>query len=301
MVINTNRSCHHHDAAGGKAGILVISHGSREAAWVKLVDEAVAAAAHAVSRRHSGEKSAELPVVSAYLEIVEGRLIQDGIDELEAEGVTELYVLPFFVSSGSTHVDDIAQAFGMPPVTPERPGELEPFRLATSTQVTFGHPISDDPGIAQLLLENIAELSSDPEREGLLLIAHGASEPVFYERWHGGLMQLAEQMRSIGGFAAADAALLRPDQAAERLQKLAHSLNEHEYGSIIVVPLFISEGYFTNTVIPSRLQGLNYRYNGRALLPHPRMVSWLSQQAAVWLDQREEARGAVEVLEVPWQ
>jgi len=294
-----NRSTQHDGAADGKAGILVISHGSREAAWVKLVDEAVEAAAHTIRLRHSADLSTELPVVSAYLEIVEGRLIQDGIDELEAEGVTELYVLPFFVSSGSTHVDDIAQAFGMPPVTPERPGEMEPFRIAHETSVTFGHPISGDPSIAQLLLENIAELSSDPGQEGLLLIAHGASEPVFYERWQEGLMQLAEQMRSTCGFAAAEAALLRPDQAAERLQELERQLNNS--GAVIVVPLFLSEGYFTNTVIPSRLKGLAYRYNGRALLPHRGMISWLSQQMASWLNEREAAQGTVDVLEVPLQ
>ncbi|MBW7459714.1 CbiX/SirB N-terminal domain-containing protein, partial [Paenibacillus sepulcri] len=141
-----------------KPGVLVISHGSREADWVRLVDDAVESAASLVKQPlASGQTQAGIspivqgssslstaagkrlemaaasggqtvPVVSSFLEIVEGRLIQDGIDKLEAEGVTDIYVLPLFVSSGSTHVDDIAQAFGQAPVSPARTGELERFR-----------------------------------------------------------------------------------------------------------------------------------------------------------------------------
>lgn len=56
-----------------KPGIVVVSHGSKEKEWVELVDTAVANAA----------RDLDIPVVSAFLEIVEGRLIQDGIDEAE--------------------------------------------------------------------------------------------------------------------------------------------------------------------------------------------------------------------------
>ena len=56
-----------------KPGVLVISHGSREQKWVSLVDEAV----HRLASRM------DIPVVSSYLELVEGRLIQDGITALK--------------------------------------------------------------------------------------------------------------------------------------------------------------------------------------------------------------------------
>ncbi|RAP74392.1 sirohydrochlorin chelatase [Paenibacillus montanisoli] len=253
-----------------KPGVLVISHGSREAGWVKLVDEAVAAV----------KLDAVVPVVSAFLEIVEGRLIQDGIDRLEAEGVTELYVLPLFVSSGSTHVDDIAQAFGVAPVSAARSGELAPFRIGAGTRVRFGLPIDDDADIAELLLGNIASLSAEPARERLLLVAHGSREAVFHGRWRSGMTQLAERVRELGGFAGADIAMLLPNQAACRLRALQR---RYPGDVFIVVPLFLSEGYFTRTVIPGRLEGLDYRYNGRALLPHPCIVRWMERQVGCWL------------------
>ncbi|MFD1954848.1 sirohydrochlorin chelatase [Paenibacillus thailandensis] len=250
-----------------KQGVLVISHGSREAEWVRLVDEAVREAA-------SAPALAGVPVVSAFLEIVEGRLIQDGIDELERQGVTSIYVLPLFVSSGSTHVDEIRQAFGLPKAF-ELEGDLGTFRV--KADVRFGLPIDDDPEIAELLLASIRELSEAPEREALLLVGHGSKEPGFGERWERGMSLLAERLRAAGGFARAESARLLPDEAAE---KLAAMQAAHPDEAVIVVPLFLSQGYFTNHVIPSRLAGLHYRYNGKAMLPHPAVARWIARQAA---------------------
>ncbi|RCW51909.1 sirohydrochlorin chelatase [Paenibacillus prosopidis] len=258
-----------------KPGILVISHGSREPEWVQLVDDAVAAAA--ASPRLSG-----VPVVSSFLEIVEGRLIQDGIDTLEQQGVTDLYVVPLFVSSGSTHVDEIGQAFGLPWVS-DLEGDLSTFRVAA--KVTYGLPIDDDLEIAELLVANIAELSTEPAKEALLLVGHGSKENVFHERWQQGLTRLGERLRALGGFARAEYAMLLPDQAAAKLQEMQ---TKHPEESVIVVPLFLSQGYFTNHVIPKRLSGLTYRYNGRAMLPHPAIERWLERQITGWLDRARE-------------
>ncbi|SEP01440.1 CbiX protein [Paenibacillus sp. OV219] len=350
----------------------MVSHGSREADWVRLVDDAVSACADLMG--------SEVPVVSAFLELVEGRLIQDGVHVLEAEGVTDLYVLPLFVSSGSTHVDDIAQAFGMEPVSAARVGELERFVVQRGVRVRFGVPIDDDGDIAELLLRNIAGLSggrdgtlsagaeralaaecelkeevgareerplakakNEPSegteqlsamakhetlagesgepsesagalaeltaaereselnalavgepsdgaraeqlpaarrRERLLLVAHGSREAVFHGRWRDGMAALAERVRELGGFAGAHSAMLLPNQAACKLGALQRRYPDDTF---IVVPLFLSEGYFTRTVIPTRLAGLNYRYNGRALLPSPQIARWMERQIRKWL------------------
>lgn len=329
-----------------KPGILVISHGSREAEWVRLVDEAVADVAAAFMNWPIGGggdrgAGANVPVVSSFLEIVDGRLIQDGIDQLAAEGVTDVYVLPLFVSSGSTHVDDIAQAFGLPPVSASRKGELEPFRLGgnsadsgtdssaesgtdSSTEsstdcstessansstdsdtdssagcgdgsdfrnsseasrrlrIHFGQPIDDDPDIAELLLSNIRELSQAPERERLLLVAHGSVEAGFHGRWRSGMTGLARRLRELGGYAGAEIAMLLPNQAACKLRVMLRKQPEQ---AVIVVPLFLSTGYFTRTVIPARFGELAYRYNGRSMLPHPCITRWMNRQIEGWLDR----------------
>ncbi|MWC31091.1 CbiX/SirB N-terminal domain-containing protein [Paenibacillus sp. MMS18-CY102] len=272
-----------------RLGILVISHGSREAEWVQLVDESVAEAAELTSREAanslkkaeagSNGLAPEIGFESSFLEIVEGRLIQDGIDRLAAAGVTDLFVLPLFISSGSTHVDDIAQSFGFPPVN-EREGEMEPFHVPDGIRVTFGDPIDDDAEIAERIWDNIRELSSDPAHEALLLITHGSREDGFYERYQSGMRKLAERVRVLGGLAGAETAMLLPDEAGTTLRRM-HA--EQPEQAVLVAPLFLSNGYFTNHVIPSRLAGQNYRYNGRALLPSSAVARWMVRQSLQWL------------------
>ncbi|GFN33258.1 sirohydrochlorin chelatase [Paenibacillus xylaniclasticus] len=270
-------------------GILVISHGSREKEWVRLVDEAVAEAAELAARQlaaESGGAAADPRTVrfeSSYLELVEGRLIQDGVNRLAAAGVTEIFVLPLFISSGSTHVDDIAQSFGFPPVN-ERAGEMAPFVVPPGIRLTMGEPINDDPEIAERLWHNIQQLSSDPGREALLLIAHGSQDAGFYERYQNSMQHLAERVRALGGLARARTAMLLPNEAGT---VLAQMRKERPEETVLVAPLFISKGYFTNQVIPSRLAGQDYRYNGQALLPDSAVSRWMVRQSLSWLNGLE--------------
>lgn len=258
-----------------KYGILVISHGSRSGEWVRLVDEAVTAA----------KLPANVPVESSFLEIVEGRLIQDGIDRLEAQSVTDIVVVPLFISSGSTHIDEISYALGVQS-TPTLPTELEPF--AIHAQIHFTAPIDDDPVIAEIIYTKIQALSVDPAREALLLIGHGSIERGFHVRWRKGLDALAERVRALGGFGGAEAAMLLPNQIPWKMRRFKRRMPEH---AVIVAPLFLSEGYFTGQVIPERLRGEAYRYNGQALLPHPGISRWIERQAGVVLEAQTASQG----------
>jgi len=247
-----------------KYGILVISHGSRSAGWGRLVDEAVEAV----------EAPEGVPVYSSFLEIVEGRLIQDGITHLETLGVTDIIVVPFFVSSGSTHLDEISYALDVKP-EPELPTELQPFTI--KARIHFTSPIDDDRVIAEFLYKKMKPLSADPAGEIALLVGHGSAEPGFHERWLQGMTRLADRLKESGGFDEVDTAMLLPNQIPEKMNKWNRYKPDH---NVLVVPLFLSEGYFTNNVIPSRLTGYIYEYNGRALLPHPLLSRWIERQTA---------------------
>ncbi|QSF45594.1 sirohydrochlorin chelatase [Paenibacillus tianjinensis] len=250
-----------------KPGVLIISHGSRDKAWVSIVDEAVG--------HLSLEK--ELPVAVSFLELVEGRLIQDGINELEYAGVTDIIVIPLFVSSGSTHIDEIEYALGAKPA-PERETDLECFEV--QAKVHYGYPVDDDPDIAVMLWDKLRELSVHPEREVILLVGHGSIHDGFRQRWEVGISSLAERVRQVSGVAAADYGLLNPENVRERA--------EYWIGQgydVLVAPLFLSEGYFTKVVIPKRLEGLRYAYSGSTLLPHPLLPHWIEQQVLKMLEK----------------
>ncbi|WP_127588608.1 sirohydrochlorin chelatase [Paenibacillus koleovorans] len=249
-----------------KVGVLVISHGSRSDLWVRLVDEAVAAA----------EVPAGVPVVSSFLEIVEGRLIQDGIDALERQGVTDLVVVPLFVSAGSTHVDEIRGAFGVGQGQVQEHG-LGPFRV--EARVHFGEPLDEEPELAaRILLDQLAAVSSDPAKERVLLVGHGSAEDGFYRKWREGLDRVAERLQAIGGFAQVAGTMLLPNEAPGVMEQLLERGKASADEVVLVAPFFLSEGYFTEKVIPGRLAGYTYRYSGRAMLPHPLVSRWVERQ-----------------------
>lgn len=252
----------------GKAGVLVVSHGSRSSEWVRLIDRAVAD----IDMTAIG--AADVPVVSAFLELVEGRLIQDGIDMLEAQGVAEIVVVPLFVSYGSTHVDEIRYALGDLP-EPSADTGLPPFRLKAAVHV--GPPLDDDPVVADIVFDHLRDATVKPDRQNVLLIGHGSELPAFYAKWKSGMDRVAARLQRLGGYAGVRTALLLPDETRDAVASLREEAPECE---VLVAPLFLSSGYFTNTVIPERLAGLPYRYNGKALLPHPSVSRWMERCVA---------------------
>lgn len=300
-----------------KPGVLVISHGSRVSDWVSHVDEAVgsvrldgifaetgAAVAgsepgtNAVKEADIGKSDSAagsgmcadalaasdgeafpIPVEAAFLELVEGRLIQDGIDRLEAAGVTDLLAIPLFVSSGSKHVSEIGWALG---AYAEPAVETELPRMRVRATLTYGNPIDADPEIVEVLLDRSRRLldGGNAAVAAVLLIGHGSEHAGLHEAWARGLAALAEAVRERGGYADAEIAMLRPDMAAEAVARL----RERRPGcEVLALPAFLSEGYFTREVVPGRLAGLGCRYDGRTLMPHPMIARWIARQAEDWL------------------
>ncbi|ETT55547.1 CbiX/SirB N-terminal domain-containing protein [Paenibacillus sp. FSL H8-0317] len=258
-----------------KPGVLIISHGSQEQTWVESVDDAI-------SRLNL---PVPLPVEAGFLELVEGRLIQDGIDRLEAQGVTDILVVPLFVSSGSTHVDEIEYAIGAKE-TPDRETDLEPFDV--KARVHFGYPVDNDPDIAVMVWDKVRVLSQQPEEETILLVGHGSIHDGFRERWEAGISSLAERVQEVSDVAHTDYALLNPESVYDKVKYWS----EERGNRVIVAPLFLSAGYFTRNVIPGRLQELNYVYSGETLLPHPLLGQWLERQIQILLERCNEVKAS---------
>jgi len=238
---------------------LVVAHGSKDREWVRRVDETVGAAAEALP----------IPVEAAFLELVPGRLIQDGIDRLERRGADEIIAVPLFVSSGSVHLSEIAEALGAKPFF-RSAAKLPPFRV--NAAVHLCGPVEADDEVIDILLENATPLSRRPAEEAVMVVGHGSDRPGFDAAWRRTLQTAAERLRARGGFAASAAATLQPDTVAGTIADLR--LRRPELAPI-AVPLFIAEGWFTAKAVPDRLRGLEVRYTRRGLLPHPGMTHWL--------------------------
>jgi sirohydrochlorin cobaltochelatase len=239
------------------AAVLVIAHGSPDPHWMERVEEAVRP-----YRR-------QMLIRVAYLDGVEGRDIADEVERLERAGVETIAAVPLFVTAGSTHVSEIRGMLGLEPdaITPN----VKP--VATRARFLWCQPLEDHPLVEQIVCERLRALSVDPHREALLLVGHGSDLPGYRERWGRLLHRLTFRLQNRYYFSAAGYATLRPDTVATRARQLASC------GELVVLPLFVSQGYFTRRALPERLAGVSYRYDGSAYLPHPLIGEWIVQSA----------------------
>ena len=239
-----------------KTAALVIAHGSPDPDWLNLVESAVR------------QCQSELATRVAYLGGVEGRGISDEWKRLEASGAKRIVVVPLFASAGSNHVTEIQAMLGL---TPWPSWETEQVSIPVRARILWCPPLEDHSLVEQIVGQRAMELAKDPRKEALLLVGHGSDWPGCQERWEKLLRRMTFRLQNRYAFSAAGYATLRPDTLREQVLALS------EKGEVIVLPLFVSQGYFTRKAIPARLAELSYRYNGSAYLPHPLIADWIAQ------------------------
>jgi len=90
-------------AAGAdeKIGILVIAHGSQSESWCEPVRDTV------------DEVDLSYPVELGFLEFVPNETINDAVERLDDAGVTEIIAVPLFISSHSSHIQEIEYVLGL--------------------------------------------------------------------------------------------------------------------------------------------------------------------------------------------
>lgn len=242
-------------------GVLVIAHGSRNPTWNQLVEEAV-----------KGVET-DLPITVGYLELVEGRLIPDGVQWLEAQGVNRILAVPLFVSSGSTHLEEIQYALGVKSRSRVET-HLSPIR--PQAEIVWCPAMDAHPLILRLLKERVCKLSHSPGEESLLLVAHGSGQSGFQAVWDRGLRQLTDGLQKRFGFPEVEVAMLQLGNLREKAKVLCRGRR------LLILPVFLSRGYFTDVVIPTELEGIPCAYREETYLPHPLVSRWIEETVNRW-------------------
>jgi hypothetical protein len=141
--------------------------------------------------------------------------------------------------------------------------------------------------VAGIVADRTAGLVADPEGETLVLVAHGTGEEDNFEGWVNSTSSLANQARLKLAYWSDPAIELAGTETAF----IHHNATLHPEFTLrpivesaegpVVVPLMVSEGFFTGTMIPVYLlAGLDYTYDGSALTPHPNVAEWIEMSAA---------------------
>jgi len=249
-------------------GVLVIAHGSPNETWNQPVRDTVA------------QISLPYPVELAFLEFVPDEGVQDAVDRLEAQGVDEIMVaVVCFISSHSSHIEEIKYilrlAYDTEVVDEEALAEEGLFPIESDAKFILTSALDDHPIIAQVLTDRARELSTNPSEEIVVITGHGAAGENL-AKWSENMQSLAVRMKWELGVKDVRHSYVFSSREPYLRNVVEEALLEAE---VIVIPLMISEGFFTDMYIPMQLAGLSYMYNGEALAPHPGLARWIELSA----------------------
>ncbi len=260
-----------------KVGVLVLSHGGKEK-WNRAVQEAV-------------EPLRQNYLIEIAFGMANPKTMQAAIDKLEAQGVTRIVVVPLFVSSYSPIIRQTEYLLGLrdkladPPLIMSKDKEkveLKPLKF--ESEIILTRPLDDHPLVADILCDRILELSRNPSNETVIIVAHGPNDEQDNEKWIETIDSLISQIKDrlsgesvqfkqiFGLTLRDDAEVAIYEKAKEQLRSLV--LQSSKEGDVIVVPLLLARGGIEKGVV-ERLEGLNYKWNGHTLLPHPNITKFI--------------------------
>ncbi len=274
--------------AGGArdVGLLIMAHGGDEQ-WNRAVKDAVAPLENVC------------PVVVAY-GMAQREPLRKGILRLEAQGVRKIAVVrlfvdgrsflsqteyllgvrveppPFFLHHDSEHHH---QAMSRDAVRLLRGAEIPPPIELESQVVLSAAGLLDSRLAGDVLLDRVRALSESPAAESVLVIGHGVESDARDQYWKDRMESLTRGLKVLGRFRAVRVETLREDWEAKR--RLAEERirgfvsKQSRQGRVLVVPFRV----FGFGPYGKVLEGLEYRAEGKGLLPHRNVTRWLQEQA----------------------
>lgn len=260
-------------------GVMVMAHGGSEE-WNSHVLEAVE------------PLRARYPVEVAF-GMADAGSIEAAAQRLESQGVRHVGVVRVFIS-GESWYDRTLQILGIRDGAPAR-GDQDHSHAATANMpMPMGFwkvdaeldfhvnvdGLADAEEMDEVLTTRIRALSSNPENEVAIVIAHGPGDDAENQRW---IEKITERTRSAQaelGMTEIRVFTLREDWPESRTAAEQEIRDYISHAS--------SQG-LTPIVVPFRVQGfgpyervlneLDYRANKAGLLPHPNVGLWIARQA----------------------
>jgi sirohydrochlorin ferrochelatase len=278
-----------------RTGVLLLAHGG-QAQW----NERVAAVAATVDQTHPTEVA---------LGMATRANIQSAIDKLTARGVTEIVAVPLFVSSYSSVITSTEYLLGL---RQEAPKDLATFAkmnhslpggsagedhshhgkpavdptspVDTRLPIRMTAALNRHPLIAAIAADRARSISTAPDKEAVILVAHGPVPDEDNRRWLADMAVLAESVKASAPYASVDYMTVRDDAGAAMREAATRELREKVQAQIaqgrrvLIVPHLMSFGGIEQG-IRKRLEGLDYTMTAQALMPDDRIAQWVKESA----------------------
>lgn len=276
-------------------GILLLAHGG-EPSW----NEEVA--------KLRGRVDAKVPTELA-LGMADVKSMQAAVDRLEKRGVARIVAVPLFVQSRSEVLDQTRYALKLAD-KPSEPlkeayarmakahghrakgghgGHSMTFsleRVKSRESIAMARALDDHELVGRILAERANTLAGREEKAHLVLVAHGPVDDAAVKVWKDSLSSLCAMAGKGGKFVDCASALLRDDAAPEVRAAAVNDFREKvartkqgKAGPVVVVPVLIARGGIERK-IPKDLAGLDYKWDGKTLMPHEGFDAWVLERAA---------------------
>jgi len=276
-----------HGATGpgtaGRPGLLIIAHGSPAKAW----NQAVLAQEQKV-RQLLGPDDPFGRVKVVFMEFAEPN-VADGLEELQQAGCSRIVAVPLLIAPSSHSHWDIPALLGLYSDTRiERTLREEGAKLVRcAVPVTLTTTISDSDVIERVMLKRVRALSNDPNREAIVLLAHGSE--AIPGAWEDFMRRTATYLCGKTGITCADWACVGVGQEYGRAAAVIQVAAERR-DRVIVVGAYLSSGVqrmhqrwmdrFKSQQadlpgLESPLKGLDVALSEQGLLPDESVTEWI--------------------------
>ena len=256
-------------------GTIVIAHGG-DSAWNARV--------HEVARQTKTGGPVEVSFLMG--PGAKAARFQDVVARLEAQGVSEIVVVPMLVSSHSGHYDQVRYLAGEAvPIDDQMMHHLHMSgieRAVTKVPLRATKAMDASPEVARILSDRALALTKTPGAQALLLIGHGPNSAEDYAAWMAHLRPIADSVKAWTGFRDVRVDLVRDDapapvraEAVRRVRELIELQHMATGRDVIVVPVLVSKGSVSRDKVPNDIAGTRSVYVGEPLLPHAAMARWV--------------------------
>lgn len=285
-------------------GILLMAHGG-DASW----NEEIA--------RLRARVDAKIPTETA-LGMADPAALQAAVDRLVKRGAPRIVAVPLFVQSRSEVMDQTRFVLGLSDSPSEAlraayarigaahaahgahgghaahaaskaPGAgahrhaWSVERVKTAAPIALARALDDHELIGRILLERAKALSKEPAKESVVLVAHGPVDDAALPAWNDSLRSLCGAVAE-GRFKDCGWGVLRDDAAPEIRAAAVAELRARvaragTAGRALVIPVLIARGGIERKIVKD-LEGLDYSWDGKTLMPHPGFDAWVLERAA---------------------
>ncbi|CAI2719322.1 hypothetical protein [Nitrospina watsonii] len=204
--------------------------------------------------------------------------LAEAVNNLEREGVRKIVIVRMY-SLADQFKDKTDYILGLSDVAPRTRSGAPPPQVRSSAVFAGFGGYEEDALICEILKDRVLEISKNPEKEQVLLIAHGARDDERDKRWLRIMQKHADYIdrQTNGAFKLIRGLTVREDWPDKHEKALKEIRALIEGGSKDGRTLIISNRLYGSGRYDEFFDGLEYEMNRKGLALHSNMTRWLDE------------------------